>query len=255
MNKIREITPLIIQGGSSGPFSGRRNVALFFVSICLIALSFPSGCDKNPSPSPSSAPASQPAPAAIAPPTPGDRLAAAGVAQVGVTTTYDSRYVRLAYPGGDVPRHTGVCCDVVVRAYRSVGVDLQQLVHEDMTRAFAQYPRMYRMAGPDANIDHRRVANLMKFMERKGASLRPSVSPGDYASGDVVAWKLSDGRLHIGLVVAGDSGPEVVHNIGSGARREGRLFAWTIVGHYRYHPARSTPTATWVASAEGALTP
>ena len=95
----------------------------------------------------------------------------------------------------------------------------------------------------------------MKFMDRQGASLGPSVSPADYAPGDVVAWKLSDGRLHIGLVVAGEAGPEVVHNIGAGAQREGRLFDWTIVGHYRYHPARATPTATWVAAAEEAATP
>ncbi|MCY2930224.1 MAG: DUF1287 domain-containing protein [Planctomycetota bacterium] len=250
MTKTRETNPLLVKGVSSPAFSGRRNVALFVGALGLVATLSHAGCDKTPPPQP--APASQPSsPAALPPSSFGDRLAAAALSQVGVTLTYDSRYVRLAYPGGDVPVQTGVCCDVIVRAYRALGADLQQLLHEDMVRAFAQDPRMYRLAAPDANIDHRRVANLAKFMERQGASLPPTTVAGDYRPGDVVAWRLSDGRLHIGLVVAGASGPPVVHNIGAGARREDRLFAWTIVGHYRYHPARATAAPTWVASAGG----
>ena len=253
MTKTRQTNPSVIRSVPTRAFSGRRNVALFPGALCLLAASFLPGCSKDFPPS--SPPASQPSPAALPPSSFGDRLAAAALAQVGVTVSYDSRYVRLAYPGGDVPAETGVCCDVVVRAYRALGVDLQQLVHEDMVRAFARYPRIYRMAAPDANIDHRRVANLMTFMERQGASQPPSTVPGDYRPGDVVAWRLAGGRLHIGLVVAGASAPDVVHNIGAGARHEDRLFAWTVIGHYRYQPARATPTATLAAAAEGAATP
>jgi uncharacterized protein len=65
-----------------------------------------------------------------------DRLVAAAVAQTGSKVIYDGSYRRMAYPGGDVPESIGVCTDVVIRAYRRVGVDLQVKVHEDMTRAF-----------------------------------------------------------------------------------------------------------------------
>src|SRR5438045_8103752 len=99
------------------------------------------------------------------------KIADAAAAQVGVTTAYDPAYVHLRYPGGDVPRDRGVCSDVVVRAFRAAGLDLQVAVHDDMASHFGAYPRMWGMRGPDANIDHRRVLNLMKFFERRGKSL------------------------------------------------------------------------------------
>src|ERR1051326_2596044 len=128
----------------------------------------------------------------------GLRIASAAVAQVGVTTIYDPAYVHLRYPGGDVPRERGVCSDVVVRAFRAAGVaDLQQAVHEDMAAPFAAYPKMWAMRGADANIDHRRVPNLMKFFERRGKSLALDAA---YEPGDVVAWRLPNGLYPRGLV-------------------------------------------------------
>src|SRR2546430_4267569 len=103
--------------------------------------------------------------------------------QVGVTVVYDPSYVRLRYPGGDIPVERGVCADVIVRAFRAVGVDLQVEVHDDMKRNFAAYPHMWNLAVPDANIDHRRVPNLMRFFTRRGKSVT-----GDYQPGDIVAW-------------------------------------------------------------------
>jgi uncharacterized protein YijF (DUF1287 family) len=165
---------------------------------------------------------------------PGPRIAAAARAQVGVTTIYDPSYVPLAYPNGDVPLARGVCADVVVRAFRGIGVDLQAALHDDMTRHFGAYPQRWGLSRPDANIDHRRVPNLMTYFARHGKSL-PLEAP--YAAGDVVAWQLPGGLLHIGVVDAerAPSGrPLVVHNIGDGARAEDVLHAFRILGHYRW---------------------
>lgn len=168
--------------------------------------------------------------AAAAQPVVHARIADAAAAQVGITTIYDPAYVHLRYPGGDVPRDRGVCSDVVVRAFRAAGIDLQVAVHEDMAAHFAAYPKMWGMRGMDASIDHRRVPNLMKFFERHGKSLSPRDS---WMPGDVVAWRLPNGLYHVGVVSAAD-GASVVHNIGYGAKNEDVLRAWTIIGHYRW---------------------
>lgn len=160
------------------------------------------------------------------------------IAQAGVTTEYDPAYVALEYPGGDVPEKTGVCSDVVVRAFRKAGVDLQKEVHEDMKAARAQYPNKWGSAGTDKNIDHRRVLNLMKYFERKGKSLSISDDAADYQPGDIVAWELSNGVDHIGIVTNMISDTDkrflIVHNIGAGTRIEDVLLAWTVKGHYRF---------------------
>lgn len=158
--------------------------------------------------------------------------------QTAQTTVYDPSYVKLAYPGGDLPIERGVCADVIVRAFRKGGVDLQKEVHEDMARDFAAYPQRWGLKAPDTNIDHRRVPNLMTFFKRRG-KLRPiTESAKDYEPGDVVAWDLGGGLTHIGIVVnrrAGDGERYlVVHNIGAGARLEDVLFNWRQIGHYRY---------------------
>ncbi|MBA3847170.1 MAG: DUF1287 domain-containing protein [Planctomycetes bacterium] len=174
--------------------------------------------------------ATQPVPAV---PDPG-RLATAAAAQIGVTVGYDPSYVRLAYPGGDVPADRGVCSDVVVRACRAVGIDLQRALHEDMAIAFAAYPRRWNLTKPDRNIDHRRVLNLMTWFERRGWSRPISADPRGYAPGDIVAWDLGASLTHIGVVVDdGQGGRAIVHNIGAGAQREAVLFAWRQIGHYR----------------------
>lgn len=156
--------------------------------------------------------------------------------QVGVTRSYDPAYRRIAYPGGDVPLHTGVCTDVVIRAYRHAGADLQVLVHEDMKRHFSAYPKNWGLRRPDTNIDHRRVPNLATFFKRRGASLPVTRRGADYKPGDIVTWRLASGVPHIGIVSDVRRGDRylVVHNIGAGTRIEDVLFAYTLTGHYRF---------------------
>ena len=173
------------------------------------------------------------------PPSVADRLVDAAVAQTRSTVTYDGSYRRIAYPGGDVPESIGVCTDVVIRAYRRVGIDLQVRVHEDMKRAFRSYPQLWGMSGPDPNIDHRRVPNLQAFFRRAGAELPVTREAGAYRAGDVVTWMLPGNLPHVGMVAAQMSGsgrPLVVHNIGRGPEVEDMLFAYPITGHYRYDP-------------------
>jgi len=165
-------------------------------------------------------------------------LARAARAQVGVTLSYDPAYTRIPYPGGDVPIARGVCTDVVVRAFRAVGIDLQVKLHEDMRSHFSAYPRKWGLAGPDSNIDHRRVPNLQRWFERQRRALPVTANAADYRAGDVVSWKLPNGLDHVGVVSALHSADGkrllVVHNIGQGAREEDVLFAWTQTGHYRW---------------------
>ena len=163
----------------------------------------------------------------------------AALEQTRQTLSYDPSYVKLDYPGGDVPQETGVCSDVIVRAFRKGGVDLQKEIHEDMAHDFAAYPRKWGLTRPDPNIDHRRVPNLMTYFERKEKALPVSTNAKDYLPGDVVAWELTEGgALHIGIVTnilsEATSGYQIAHNIGAGARVEDVLFAWRIIGHYRY---------------------
>jgi uncharacterized protein YijF (DUF1287 family) len=163
-------------------------------------------------------------------------LVQSAYAQVGKTVKYDPAYERIGFPGGDVPLERGVCTDVIVRAYRGIGVDLQALVNRDMRAAFGAYPKLWGLSRPDPNIDHRRVQNLAAFFKRHGKELPVSKEASDYKPGDIVTWRLPDGRPHIGLVSDRQGGgrPLVVNNIGEGAQVEDALFEFTISGHYRY---------------------
>jgi len=168
------------------------------------------------------------------------RVLAAALAQTAARVTYDGAYRRIGYPGGDVPAHLGVCTDVVIRAYRAAGVDLQVLVHEDMKAAFAEYPRAWRMRRPDPNIDHRRVPNLQAFFRRRGAEVAVSRRGGDYLPGDLVTWMLPGNLPHIGMVTDRRSPdgarPLIVHNIGRGPEVGDMLFEYPRTGHYRFRP-------------------
>jgi uncharacterized protein YijF (DUF1287 family) len=169
-----------------------------------------------------------------------EKLSAAAIERTRHVVRYDPQYVLIPYPGGDVPKDTGVCSDEVIRAYRAVGIDLQKEVHEDITANFSAYPnqRRWLLAHPDSNIDHRRVPNLMVFFSRKGSSLPISTRDEDYEPGELVAWDLGGGVPHIGIVVDRRSVQSgrflVVHNIGAGPKMEDVLFSWKITGHYRY---------------------
>lgn len=157
------------------------------------------------------------------------------------SVVYSGKYMRIDYPGGDVPDNIGVCTDVIVRSYRQLGVDLQVLVHKDMSNNFAQYPEIWGLKKPDTNIDHRRVPNLQVFFKRFGKAIKVSQSASSYQPGDIVSWMLSGNLPHIGIVSDRKSADGkrnlIIHNIGSGPREEDFLFAAQITGHYRYELA------------------
>lgn len=167
------------------------------------------------------------------------KLLTSAVEQTTLTKSYDPNYTVLAYPMGDVPIEKGVCTDVVVRAFRAAGVDLQKEVHEDMRANFAAYPRKWNLKSPDANIDHRRVPNLQTFFTRKGKSLPATQTATEYKPGDVVTWDLNGkGMTHVGLVSnfynENTKRYSIIHNIGAGAQIEDVVFDWRITGHFRY---------------------
>jgi uncharacterized protein YijF (DUF1287 family) len=165
------------------------------------------------------------------------QIAQAAKDQVGKTLSYDPTYTSLKYPGGDVPLEKGVCTDVVIRSLRTVGMDLQVLVHEDMARNFPLYPKIWGLKQTDKNIDHRRVPNLMTYFKRKHTALPVTDKATDYQAGDIVSWMLPSGLWHVGVVsagkVRGTERPLMIHNIGRGAQEEDALFAYEIRGHYR----------------------
>ncbi len=169
-----------------------------------------------------------------------DQLVAAALERTRHKVVYDPAYRTIAYPMGDVPAATGVCTDEVIRAYRTLGIDLQQLVHEDMRAAFRSYPRQWGLGRPDRNIDHRRVPNLQVFFTRHGKSLPVTARGVDYAPGDLVTWRLPGNLPHIGMVTdrrsVDGARPLIVHNIGAGPKLEDMLFDYEITGHYRYLP-------------------
>ena len=152
--------------------------------------------------------------------------------------SYDPAYFKISYPNGDVPSNKGVCTDVIIRAYRKLGVDLQVEVHKDMEANFHKYPKKWGMPGTDKNIDHRRVPNLMVFFSQHGKVKPITEQPKDFIPGDIVCWDLGGGETHIGLVVNKKSKDGsrylIVHNIGYGQELEDCLFKYKIIGHYRY---------------------
>lgn len=165
-----------------------------------------------------------------------DALVTAAREQVGVTLSYDPAYRRLSYPNGDVPLNTGVCTDVIIRALRQQGLDLQQAVHQDMRANFRLYPKNWGLSRPDSNIDHRRVPNLMTWFKRQGWALPLGQDAERYRPGDIVTWDLGGGLTHVGIISdrqAGSGVPLVLHNIGRGTQEEDILFSFKITGHYR----------------------
>ncbi|HEY1083432.1 MAG TPA: DUF1287 domain-containing protein [Prosthecobacter sp.] len=168
------------------------------------------------------------------------RLVHAALDRTANTVRYDGAYLKIPYPGGDVPAEMGVCTDEVIRSYRVLGFDLQKLVHEDMKKHFSAYPKHWGLPRPDTNIDHRRVPNLQTFFKRKGASLPVTQNPADYRPGDLITCTVAGRLPHIALVVPAPDGgdtPWIVHNIGSGPKLENRLFEFPLTGHYRWHPS------------------
>lgn len=169
------------------------------------------------------------------------RLSHAALDRTANVVRYDGAYLSIPYPGGDVPADMGVCTDEIIRSYRTLGFDLQKLVHEDMKRNFKAYPKHWGLGKTDTNIDHRRVPNLQAFFKRQGASLPITQNPADYLPGDLITCTVAGKLPHIALVVPapdGSSTPWIVHNIGGGPQLENRLFEFPLTGHYRWHPQK-----------------
>ncbi|MBI9103497.1 MAG: DUF1287 domain-containing protein [Spirochaetales bacterium] len=171
-------------------------------------------------------------------------LAKAAEARTREKITYDGSYVSINYPNGDVDPSKGVCTDVIIRTYRVFGIDLQELIHLDMKSNFSKYPNIWGSVSTDTNIDHRRVPNQMTYFKRKDASLPLSDLPADYSPGDIVAWDLGRGLMHIGMVstrISDRTGnPLIVHNIGGGPKLEDCLFRFEVIGHFRYYEKGET---------------
>ena len=159
----------------------------------------------------------------------GRRLAAAALEQTRDLVIYDARYVRIGYPMGDVPALYGVCTDVVVRAYRTLGIDLQELVYRT------------RSGTGDTNIDHRRTEVLRRFLSRHAETIPLTGDPASFRPGDIVTYYPPAGRrnapAHIAIVAdrIGPSGrPMIVHNKIRGPELEDALFYRPMSGHYRF---------------------
>lgn len=165
-------------------------------------------------------------------------LSRAALSRAGRIVRYDASYQKIAFPNGDVPLDTGCGADEIIRIYREVGIDLQELVYLDMENSIGSYPHEKDKNHPDTNIDHRKVANLRVFFKRYGTTLPPSRNEQDYTPGDLITCTLPNGQLHIAMLVPapGAGRPWIIHNMGFGPRLEDRLFDFPITGHYRYHP-------------------
>jgi len=157
-------------------------------------------------------------------------------AQVGVTTLYDPAYVRLDYPGGDVPRERGVCIDVIIRAYRDAfDYDFQQVIHEDMSANFAAYPKIWGLTRPDRNIDHRRVPNLETWLARHGHETGDS----NWQPGDILTCRIGGNLPHLGIISdrkAPDGRLMAIHNIGAGTREDDRIWSSDRQRRFRFLP-------------------
>lgn len=169
-----------------------------------------------------------------------EKLSNAAISIIDKNIVYTPDYLKLKYPNGDVPAKTGVCTDVIIRAYRKLTIDLQKEVHEDMMANFNLYPNLKKwgLKTTDKNIDHRRVPNLEVFFGRKGKSLAISQNANDYKTGEIVTWMINDKLPHIGIIthLKSEDGKRnlIVHNVGGGQVLEDCLFSFTIVGHFKY---------------------
>jgi uncharacterized protein YijF (DUF1287 family) len=131
---------------------------------------------------------------------------------------YTEGYVAIKYPMGDVPRTTGVCTDVIVRAVRNAGVDIQKALHDDIARARASYPMV--KGNGDTHIDHRRVKTLLPYFKRhwEAHSAKLDDPKDPLLPGDVIFMDTFPGRSgpdHIGIISdrIGDAGlPLVINN-------------------------------------------
>lgn len=155
---------------------------------------------------------------------------------------YKGGYYRIRYPGGDVPDHIGVCTDVIIRAFRNAGHDLQVDLYRHISRNRRLYPQIRVL---DRNIDHRRVRNLLTYFKARFRLVGEAVSkatrhrllPGDVVFLDTLS---RPGPDHIGIIsdtVASNGFPLVINNWTYGYKTsEMALLPSTIVTHhFRIH--------------------
>jgi uncharacterized protein YijF (DUF1287 family) len=163
------------------------------------------------------------------------RLVEAARTQLTRIAIYDARYTSIAFPGGDVSPLIGVCTDVIIRAYRGLGIDLQVEVQRS------------GLGRGDRSIDHRRTETLRLFFARFGETLPISRHAEDYEPGDIVTYHRPQNRsstAHIAIVSdrLGPSGrPMIIHNRGHGVQEEDALFVDRITGVYRWRPEGALP--------------
>lgn len=136
---------------------------------------------------------------------------------------YVPGYVDIPFPGGDVPRPTGVCTDVIVRALRNAGIDLQAELYADIGRAPAAYP-MVKKRNP--SIDQRRVRTLLPWFQRHFAAhgSDPASATDPFRPGDILFMDTDPGR----------EGPE---HVGIVSDRRGASGQWLVVNNWTvgYH--------------------
>jgi uncharacterized protein YijF (DUF1287 family) len=165
------------------------------------------------------------------------KIVAGAKAQLG--TRYDAAYVPIAYPNGDVESSRGACTDVVIRALRTVGVDLQQRIHDDIRSNWNRYPKLWNLSAPNTHIDHRRVPNQIAFLQRRAKVLSTRVDAAtlkQWQPGDLVYWKTGARQWHTGVLSDGVDAngiPLVIHN-GSICVEDNCLTRWPIIGHFRF---------------------
>ncbi|MFO8059118.1 MAG: DUF1287 domain-containing protein [Bacillota bacterium] len=166
-----------------------------------------------------------------------DRILLGARAEVRNRVRYDAGYYGLQYPGGDVPADRGACTDVVIRALRAAGCDLQVLIHEDMRERFDSYPQIWDLTEPDPNIDHRRTQNQIVFLKKYGLELTTDPDLVEqWRHGDIVYWRFPNGNQHTGIISDRTNSrgqPLVIHNTYI-TREEDCLTRWEIIGHFRF---------------------
>ena len=165
-----------------------------------------------------------------------NQTAGAAIQRSEADVSFDPAYYDIAYPMGDIPRNKGMHTDLVIRSLRVAGIDLQQLIHQDMVAHFSAYPQLWSLKEADSNIDHRRIENINRYLSRFHSQHPTSRLAEDYAIGNIVVWRLPKGQLHIGIVVPGPGVHEtekwVVHNLNNSPTWEDTLFDYQVIGNY-----------------------
>lgn len=167
---------------------------------------------------------------------PAQRVAGEAIRNTTLDISHDTNYYKIAYPMGDIPPDKGKNTDIVIRALRAGGLDLQQVIHEDMTENYNSYPQLWQLKEPDPSIDHRRIENINRFLTRHHISGDVSRKRSSYNIGNIVVWQLPQGQLHLGIVVPGpgihSNEKWVVHHLNDRPLWADSLLDYHVLGNY-----------------------